>query len=1080
MSSVAPLEVKRELQKRAVPSDVDVRSLEKSLRRGVEGEVRFDAGSRGMYAVDASNYRQVPIGIVVPKSVEDVIATVRAAREHGAPILSRGGGTSLAGQCCNTAVVIDWSKYLNNVLEIDRTNRLARVQPGCILDDLRKQTTEWGLTFGPDPATHDHCTLGGMLGNNSCGMHAQMAGSVASNTEFLDVLLYDGTRMTAGWMTRDEWEQKIRAGGREGEIMSKLKDLISRHADQIRSRFPNIPRRISGYNLDQLLFSDDNPRINLARALVGSESTLVTILEATLNLVHNPPFQSLVVLGYPDIYKAGDHVQEVLKFKPMGFEGIDRMLIENMKKKDLHTKYLNRLPDGNGWLLVQFPGETKEEADDNAKALIDHLKRKPNAPTIKFYDDPQDEKAVWEVRESGLGATAFVPGEPSTWPGWEDAAVPTHAVGDYLRDFCKLLQKHGYIAALYGHFGMGCIHCRISFDLQSERGVKNYRSFAEQAAELVSNYGGSLSGEHGDGQARAELLPIMFGKKIVGAFREYKSIWDPDWKMNPGKVVDPLPLDSNLRLGADYHPAEPKTHFQFPDDDGSFAKATLRCVGVGKCRRTSSDNPENQTMCPSFMVTREEKDTTRGRAHLLWEMLQGSPIKNGWRDEHVKDALDLCLACKGCKGDCPVNVDIPTYKAEFLSHYWEGRVRPRYAYAFGLIDKWAQAASVWPGLVNLAASVPGLREFVKSAAGISVHRSIPEFAPQTFQSWFSKRPRNGKERHRTGKVVLFPDTFNNHFFPRTAKAAVEVLEHAGYEVEVPRGHVCCGRPLYDYGFLDLAKQYLRKMFDVLAPYAADGTPIVILEPSCWSVFRDEMHSLFPKRKETELIKKNTFLLSEFLVEKAQYHPPQLNRSAIVHGHCHHKAIIRGVEHEKKLLDEMQMKVRVLTDTCCGMAGSFGFEDGHYDISAKVGEHNLLPSIRKAGLNEVIVADGFSCREQISQMTSRHGLHIAEVLQLAIRHGVAGQDEILPERELVERDKRAIQNSKMQALAVLGGVSAIVAGAIAARKLTGGSAAANSGSRKHLAKRKESKTRTQDSPKGTVSGIPPGPVTGQIE
>ena len=1044
MSSVLPLTVKKESKKTHTRSAVDVHSLEKSLRRSVEGEVRFDSGSRALYAVDASNYRQVPICVVVPKSVEDVIATVRAAREHGAPILSRGGGTSLAGQCCNTAVVMDWSKYLNKVLEIDHVNRKARVQPGCVLDDLRNQAGKFGLTFGPDPATHDHCTLGGMIGNNSCGIHAQMAGAVASNVDSLDILLYDGTRMTVGWMTEDDLDRTIRQGGREGEIMSQLKDLRSRYEDQIRSRYPNIPRRISGYNLDQLLTSKENPRINLARALVGSESTLVTVLEAKLDLIHNPPFQTLVVLGYPDVYKAGDHVTEILKFKPMGFEGIDHKLIENMKKKDLHTKYLNRLPEGKGWLLVQFPGESQQEADDRARELMDHLKHKPHPPSMKLYDDKPDEKAVWEVRESGLGATAFVPGEPSAWPGWEDAAVPPHAVGDYLRDFHKLMDKYHYEAALYGHFGMGCIHCRITFDLQSERGIKNYRSFVEHAAELVTNYGGSLSGEHGDGQSRAELLPIMFGKKLVGAFREYKAIWDPDGKMNPGKVVDPFPLDSNLRLGADYHPAEPKTHFKFPDDNGSFAQATLRCVGVGKCRRSSSDNPENQTMCPSFMVTHEEKDTTRGRAHLLWEMLNGQVIKKGWRDEHVKDALDLCLACKGCKGDCPVNVDIPTYKAEFLSHYWEGRVRPRYAYAFGLIDKWAEVASLWPGLVNLAASTPGVREFMKSAAGISMHRSIPEFAPQTFQSWFPKRPpRKRANNHVVGKVVLFPDTFNNHFFPRTARAAVEVLEHAGYEVEVPAGHVCCGRPLYDYGFLDLAKQYLRKIFDVLTPYAEAGTPIIVLEPSCWSVLRDEIYNMFPNRKETQLIKKNAFLLSEFLVEKAHYHPPRLHRSAVVHGHCHHKAIIHGAEHEKKLLEEMQMDVRVLSDTCCGMAGSFGFEEHHYDISAKVGEHGMLPAVRKAGLNEIIVADGFSCREQISQMTSRHGLHVAEVLQLALHTGAAGQNDQPPEKIFVDAHKKAVQNSKMQALAVIGGASALIAGAFAARKFTGG----NSNNRK---------------------------------
>jgi FAD/FMN-containing dehydrogenase/Fe-S oxidoreductase len=1010
---------------------IDVRGLQEELKRNIEGEVRFDAGSRALYSLDGSNYRQVPIGVVIPRTVDDVVQTVRIAREFAAPILSRGGGTSLAGQCCNTAVVVDWSKYLNKVIEIDHTRRIARVQPGCILDDLRNQAGQYGLTFGPDPATHDHCTLGGMLGNNSCGSHAQMAGAVASNVESMEVLLYDGTRMTAGWTTDAEMSASIHHAGRQGEIMANLRNLRSRYEKQIRQNFPPIPRRVSGYNLDQLLVSEDNPKINIARALVGSEGTLVTILEATLDLVHNPPYQTLVVLGYPDVYRAGDHVPEILPFKPMALEGLDRKLIDNMKKKGLHTKYLNRLPEGDGWLMVQLPGETKQEADNRARELLDHLGRKANSPSARLYDDPDDEKAVWEVRESGLGATAFVPGERDAWPGWEDAAVPPNSVGDYLRDFCKLMKKYDYEAALYGHFGMGCIHCRITFDLMSKKGVKNYRSFVEHAARLVTRYGGSLSGEHGDGQSRAELLPIMFGDKIIEAFREYKSIWDPEWKMNPGKVVDPHPLDSNLRLGADYHPTEPKTYFKFPNDSGSFAHATLRCVGVGKCRRTSSDVAENQTMCPSFMVTREEKDTTRGRAHLLWDMLQGSPVKGGWRDEHVKDALDLCLACKGCKGDCPVNVDMATYKSEFLSHYWEGRIRPRYAYAFGWIDKWAQIASPWAGFVNLAASMPGVREVMKAAAGISPRRSIPEFAPETFQSWFTRRT---NRQPGTQKVVLFPDTFNNYFFPRTAQAAVEVLEHAGYRVEVPTTHVCCGRPLYDYGFLSMAKHYLLRLFDVLTPYAEAGIPIIVLEPSCWSVLRDEIHGLFPNRKETHLIMQNTYLLSEFLVEKANYHPPRLRMTGVMHGHCHHKAIIHGAEHEKKLMQEMEMKVRILSDGCCGMAGSFGFEEHHYDVSAKVGEHALLPAVRQAGLREVIIADGFSCREQISQMSERHGMHIAEVLQLAINQGPAGPDSLLPEQKLVDEHQTAVQKSKIEAAAAVGGALAVVAGVLGISKL----------------------------------------------
>jgi len=1000
---------------------IDVRGLEHDLSRHIEGEVRFDRGSLGLYAVDSSNYRQVPIGVVVPRTVDDVVETVRVSREYGAPILSRGGGSSLAGQCCNTAIVMDWSKYLNEILEIDARRKLARVHPGCVLDKLRNAATKHGVTFGPDPATHDHCTLGGMLGNNSCGVHAQMAGSTANNVEELDVLLYDGTRMKAGWVTEQEWDARIQEGGRVGEIMAGLKNLRERYARQIQDRFPPIPRRISGYNLDQLLPNEDG-KINLGRALVGSESTLVTILEATLDLVHNPPYQTLVVLGYPDIYKAGDHIMEILEYKPMGFEGIDYMLIENMKKKGLHTKYLGTLPEGKGWLMVQFPGESKDEADGRAHEMMDRLKRGRHAPTMKLYDTPEEEKAVWAVRESGLGATAFVPGQPDAWPGWEDAGIPPAKVGDYLRDFCKLLQKHGYIAALYGHFGQGCIHCRITFDLTSKAGLKNWRSFLYEAAELVTDYGGSLSGEHGDGQARGELLPIMFGKEIMNAFREYKSIWDPDWKMNPGKIIDAYPVDSNLRLGADYDPWEPKTHFQFPNDGGSFAHATLRCVGVGKCRRHSSDVAENQTMCPSYMVTHEERHTTRGRAHLLWEMMQGEVINKGWRDDNVKEALDLCLSCKGCKGDCPVNVDIATYKAEFLSHYWAGRIRPRHAYAFGWIDKWSRMVSALklPGLVNLAASTPGVREVVKAAAGMSQHRTIPEFAPESFKSWFEKRADGLKSDKR---VVLFPDTFNNYFFPRTARAAVEVLEHAGYQVEVPQQYVCCGRPLYDYGFLDMAQRYLKNVMKVLMPYVSQGIPVIVLEPSCWSVLRDEIHEMFPKRDETHQIMQNTFLLSEFLMEHApNYRPPLLHRGGVMHGHCHHKAIIKGGEHERKLLEKMEMGVRILTDGCCGMAGSFGFEADKYDVSTKVGEHALIPAVKHSGLREIIVADGFSCREQISQMTDREALHIAEVIQLAIRNGRGGPDGMHPETELVQKHASEVRKSKIQAGVAVGALA----------------------------------------------------------
>jgi FAD/FMN-containing dehydrogenase/Fe-S oxidoreductase len=998
------------------------RDLEHELRARTEAEVRFDAGSRAMYAVDGSNYRQVPIGVVVPRSIDDVIATVGVCRDFGAPLLSRGGGTSLAGQCCNVAVVMDWSKYLNRVLHIDWDRKLGRVQPGAVCDQLRNAAGAQQLTFGPDPATHSHCTFGGMLGNNSCGVHAQMAGKTVDNTDSLEILTYDGLRMTAGWMHVDQMERKIAQGDRIGEIFGRLKSLRDRYAALIRERYPKIPRRVSGYNLDELL-PNEGGYFNLGRALVGSEGTLVTILEATMNLVHNPPFQTLVVLGYPDIYSAGDDVKNILEYKPMGFEAIDNLLVENIKAKHLHQEYLQKLPEGRGWLLVQFGGETKEEADAIGHDLMARLRARGKPPNMKFYDQEEDEKAVWKVRESGLGATAFVPGEPITWEGWEDSAVPPDRVGDYLRDMCKLYEKHGYKGALYGHFGMGCIHTRINFDLMSEPGIRNFRSFLDAATDLVVSYGGSISGEHGDGQSKAEFLYKMFGPELIKAFEEYKSIWDPQCKMNPGKVVDPFRVDENLRLGATYPQRlwKPNTHFKWPDDQGEFWHATLRCVGVGNCRRKEADAPNDSTMCPSYMVTLEEKHSTRGRAHLLWEMLQGEVVTEGWKSEEVKEALDLCLSCKGCKGDCPVNVDMATYKSEFLSHYWEGRVRPRSAYAFGYIDKWARLAELWPGLVNLVTSTPGLRELAKLAAGMPMQRRIPQFAPETFRSWFQKR---GSKPGHKGKVILWPDTFNNHFFPHTAKAAVEVLEHAGYEVAIPQQRLCCGRPLYDYGFLDDAKQYLERIFSALAGEAAAGTPIVVLEPSCASVLRDEVHGLFPDRAEANHIRDNTFLLSEFLAKKAQYTAPKLQMDAVVHGHCHHKAIMK-LKDEEQLIERMGLNATVLPSGCCGMAGSFGFESDKYEVSIAVGEHQLLPAVRKAGLRAAIIADGFSCREQIAQTTDRHALHLAEVMKMALDDGPHGPATILPERRFVEEHERAIRRSKITAATALGGAALAV-------------------------------------------------------
>ena len=997
------------------------RDIEIALRSKVKGEVRFDPGSKAMYAVDASNYRQVPIGVVIPKSKEDVVNTVAVCREFGLPVLSRGGGTSLAGECCNAAIVMDWSKYMRGVLEVNLAQRYARVLPGTVCDELRDaamQKSGKKLIWGPDPATHNHCCFGGMIGNNSCGAHAQMSGKTDNNIEELEILLYDGTRMTVGWMTEAEMETAVRRGGRVGEIYSALRSLRNRYASEIRKRYPNIPRRVSGYNLDQLLPGEDG-RFNIARSLVGSEGTLVTVLEAKCRLIDARAERVIVALGYSDVCEAADHVPELDEFNPTALEGIDERLHQNIEKKNgADRNYLRLLPEGKGWLMVELGADEHAEALETAHRLMNTLKRKANAPKMKLFTDKTEMEELWDVRESALGATAFVPGEPNTWPGWEDSAVAPNRLGGYLRDLRALYNKYQYNPALYGHFGQGCVHCRVDFDLTSQPGIRKYRSFMEEATDLCVKYGGSLSGEHGDGQARGEFLYKMFGDELIDAFKEFKSIWDPDWKMNPGKVVEPYRIDQNLRLGADYDPWKPKTHFQFPDDHGSFAHAALRCVGIGKCRRESGKNVHDDVMCPSYMVTREERHATRGRAHHLWEMLHGDVIENGWHDENVKESLDLCLACKGCKGDCPVNVDMATYKAEFLAHYWEGQLRPRYAYAFGLVDQWARLAAIWPGLVNLVTQTPGVSHLAKLAAGMPLKRKIPEFAPETFQSQFRKREWRG--RQHKGKVLLWPDTFNNYFFPDTAHAASEVLENAGFNVEVPQQHVCCGRPLYDYGMLDLAKRYLKRTMQQFRTQIESGVPIVVLEPSCASVFRDELYNLFPREPLAKKLREQVFLLSEFLEKKApDYHPPQIRRHALVQGHCHHKSVLK-FDDEQQVLEKMGLKAEVLTSGCCGMAGSFGFEKEKYDVSIAIGERMLLPKVREAEKSTLIVADGFSCREQIAEGTDRQALHLAEVIQLAGRD-VVGPGENA-EAKTIERRKAALRKSRYKTLAALAGIS----------------------------------------------------------
>ncbi len=957
--------------KLVVTPDLD---LEHELACRIEGEVRFDAGSRAMYAHDASNYRQPPIGVVIPRHAGDVEQALYVCRSFGVPVLSRGGGTSLAGQCVNRAIVLDFSKYMNAVVDVDETKRRVRVQPGCVLDHMRAALAPAGLTYGPDPATHDHCTLGGMLGNNSCGVHSVMAelygpgARTSDHVESLEILTYDGVRMRVGATPDDERERLIAAGGRVGEIYRDLTALRDRYAQQIRERFAPIPRRVSGYNLDELL---PEKGFHVARALTGTESTCVTILEATLIIYPARPARALCLLGYPDVYEAADHVGQIREFGPVGLEGLDDRLVDDMHRTHLHLRDLGLLPKGRGWLLVEFGADTDEAARAQARRMMDALRREPNAPSMKLFDDPAEEKRVWEIREAGLGATAFIPGRRDTWPGWEDSAVPPDRVGPYLRELRALFDKYDLDPALYGHFGQGCVHCRIDFDLYTPAGIEAYKRFTDEAADLCVRYGGSLSGEHGDGQSRGDLLEKQFGRDLVTAFRAFKRIWDPSDRMNPGKIVDGLGRTDNLKLAV-FHPPEVATTFHPQQDQGDFRRSALRCVGIGECRRAGGG-----TMCPSFMVTHEEKHSTRGRAQLLFEMLEGDVIRDGWASDDVKDALDLCLACKGCKGDCPVHVDMATYKSEFLSHYYQVHRRPRHAYAFGWIHRWARLASYVPWLANFVTQTPWLRRLAAWIAGVAPERPIPRLAAHSFTSQFRAR------RDDRFPVVLWPDTFNNYFMPGTLHAAVDVLEDAGYRVVVPQGHLCCGRGLYDYGMLDLARDLWQRTLTVLEPALARDVPIVGLEPSCVASFRDELPNLFPDDARAHALCKQTKTLAELLRDR-QYRPPPLAARVMLHGHCHHKAVL-DFDAERQLIAAMHADLDVVDSGCCGLAGSFGFESAHYDISMEIGERVLLPAVRSAHADALVVADGFSCREQIRHGTGRPAVHVAELVALALEH-----------------------------------------------------------------------------------------------
>ncbi|MFD3943051.1 FAD-binding and (Fe-S)-binding domain-containing protein [Streptomyces sp. NPDC058579] len=889
--------------------------LEAALRAVVAGDVDFGATARALTTMDASNYRRVPVGVVAPRDADDVAAALAVCREHRVPVVARGGGTSIAGQATGTGVVLDFTRHMRAVVSVDREARTAVVQPGLVLDRLRDAVRPYGLTFGPDPSTHSRCTLGGMIGNNACGAHSVAWGTTADNVLGMDVRTYGGSSLVLG---RD-WQ-----GAPAG-----LRELVDGNLALLRTGYPEgLPRRISGYALDALLPERGG---DVARLLCGSEGTLGVVTEATVRLVELPAAPVLVVLGYADESAAADAVAGLLPLGPLTVEGM---------AADLVRDAVAGLPRGGAWLFVEVDGE------DAARELA--AAASADALDAAVVVDPAGQRALWRIREDAAGTATRMPDGVEAWPGWEDCAVPPARLGSYLREFRALLTEYGLRGTPYGHFGDGCVHVRIDFDLYSAAGVGRFRDFSEAAADLVVAHGGSLSGEHGDGRARAELLPRMYGPELVGLFGAVKDVWDPDGGLNPGMLVRPGRLDEGLRFKG--LPVE--------------AREVARCVGVAKCRVEGPTSGPG-VMCPSYRATGEERHSTRGRARLLHEMALGEVITDGWRSEEVREALDLCLSCKGCRSDCPVGVDMAAYKARFLDRHYAGRRRPWSHVTMGRLPEWLR---LFGPALNLA------RVFPSRFAGVAPERELPRVASRTFVSWF------GSRLETVSDVWLWPDTFTNHLAPQVGRSAVRVLEAAGVRVGLPPGRVCCGLTYVSTGQLDRARKVMRGTLDVMEPQL--GHPVVVLEPSCAATLRTDLPELLPDDPRARTLASSVRTFAEALEEFApEWEPPRLDHPVAGQTHCHQHAVL-GDGPDRRLRERMGLEGE-LSGGCCGLAGNFGFEPGHYEVSVACAEDQLLPAVRAADDNAVLLADGFSCRTQLDDLAGRRARHIAEVLAEAI-------------------------------------------------------------------------------------------------
>ncbi len=950
--------------------------LKSALVRSISGRCDFSDAGIALYTSDASNYRQVPHGVVFPKSIDDVVAAVSVCREYSVPVLMRGGGTSQNGQTVNNAIIIDCSQHLNRVLSIDVDAKTALVEPGIVCDALKAEAEEHGLTWGPDPATHSRCTLGGMIGNNSCGPHSMLAGKTVENVIELEVLTPTGERFWVGPTSDIELEAIIAGNDQRADIYRNLKALRDEYADLIRQKYPDIKRRVSGYNLDQLLPENG---FNVARALVGSEGTCVSILQAKLNLIDNPEYKQLIVLGFDDIFIAGDSVPEIMPFSPIAMEGLDWAIVGGLIDRQLRLNEVALLPDGKAWLLVELADNNTETLARRCREFQTAMEGSARVKSVLPVNDPAMVKDFWTIREQGASATSMSlrPEDPDPIVGWEDTAVDPLQLGDYLREFSALVKRYGYTTSLYGHFGDGCIHARITFDTRTEAGVKKFRAFSREIAETVVRFGGSLSGEHGDGQAKAEFLPIMFGDELITAFDRFKAAWDPELRMNPRKVVNPYRVDENLRLGPDYQPAPVNTTLKFHEDIGGFSRTTERCIGMGKCRAATG------AMCPSYQATGEERYSTRGRAHLLHELIRGELIKEGFSNKDIADSLEHCLSCKACKSECPTQVDIASYKSEFMAKHYQQNKRPYNHYFLAHIGTLLPRAAKYSGPANFfQKGIFG--SAVRKFLDIHPQKDLPAISKEPFTTAVAKESTStddhfyyiGDQSQPT--VVLWADTVNNHYRPHLLHSAIAIAKTCGYSIAVAKSHFCCGRPLYEYGYLDQAKQQLQQILDNFQDNLPESAPVIVLEPSCLSVFKDELLRMYPDDdRATDLSSRATTVTAWLSTLDTLAVTPF--KHGILHLHCHDKAITNGAS-DRQWMNQCFENVTEPESGCCGMAGTFGIKNKTHHIGQKLFNRALAPAIQAATNDTIVVSNGFSCAEAIRDNTTQKALHPLEVIE----------------------------------------------------------------------------------------------------